>query len=307
MNLSQLRHLLALTQTGSFSRAAEQLHVTQSALSRSISALEEELGLKLVDRIGKSNELTPFGLSVVERARRIVQEAGELQRSAELYQTGQGGPLRLGLGATPSAVLMAPLLVHLVREHPRLKVWLSSGSIPMQLQALRMRNLDGLVVDWLALPQDQDLQIERLPAMRSGFLCRPGHPLHGRRRIGLADLSRYPIATTPLNQETIRQMVQSLGDKAHPEHFITIQCEYIPSLLEAICATDALFMGVLAGARALLEAGRLVELPTQPPLQVDGCYALVTLAGRTETPALGIVRALIAECMRSDWHSARAH
>ena len=82
MNLSQLRHLLALTQTGSFSRAAEQLHVTQSALSRSISALEEELGLKLVDRIGKSNELTPFGLSVVERARRIVQEAGELQRSA---------------------------------------------------------------------------------------------------------------------------------------------------------------------------------------------------------------------------------
>ena len=197
---------------------------------------------------GGSSGKAGFESFLQERARRIVQEAGELQRSAELYQTGQGGPLRLGLGATPSAVLMAPLLVHLVREHPRLKVWLSSGSIPMQLQALRMRNLDGLVVDWLALPQDQDLQIERLPAMRSGFLCRPGHPLRGRRRIGLAELSRYPIATTPLNQETIRQMVQSLGDKAHPEHFITIQCEDIPSLLEAICATDALFMGVLAGA-----------------------------------------------------------
>lgn len=295
MNLSQLRHMLALAQTGSFSRAAEQLHLTQSALSRSIQALEEELGLKLVDRVGKRNELTPFGQSVVERARRIVQEAAQLQHSAELYQKGQTGPLRLGLGATPSAVLMTPLLVQLIRGHPRLKVWLGSGSIPMQLQALRTRNLDALVVDGLALPPDQDLQIEWLPAMRSGFLCRPGHPLHGNGPIGISELGRYPIAATPPNHETIRQMIQSLGGMAHPEHFLTIQSEYIPSLLEAICQTDAIFMGVLAGARALLQAGRLVELPTQPPLQVDGRYALVTLAGRTETPALQIVRALIGE------------
>ena len=82
MNLRHLEHWLALAETGSFSRAAEKLHITQSALSRSIQALEEELGGPLVDRIGKRNELTPLGRSVLERARRIVHEASELKLGA---------------------------------------------------------------------------------------------------------------------------------------------------------------------------------------------------------------------------------
>lgn len=80
MNLKHLAHWLALAETGSFSRAAEKLHITQSALSRSIQVLEEELGGPLVDRIGKKNELTPLGQSVLERARRIVHEAQELRQ-----------------------------------------------------------------------------------------------------------------------------------------------------------------------------------------------------------------------------------
>ena len=65
MNLRHLEHWLALADTGSFSRAAEKLHITQSALSRSIQALEEDLGGPLVDRVGKKNELTPLGRSVL--------------------------------------------------------------------------------------------------------------------------------------------------------------------------------------------------------------------------------------------------
>ena len=77
MNLKHLAHWLALAETGSFSRAAEKLHITQSALSRSIQVLEEELGGPLVDRIGKKNELTPLGQSVLERARPILLPAPE--------------------------------------------------------------------------------------------------------------------------------------------------------------------------------------------------------------------------------------
>ena len=61
MNLRHLEHWLVLADTGSFSRAAEKLHITQSALSRSIRALEDDLGGPLVDRVGKKNELTPMG------------------------------------------------------------------------------------------------------------------------------------------------------------------------------------------------------------------------------------------------------
>ena len=298
MNLGQLHHLLALAETGSFSRAAERLHLTQPALSRSILALEEELGLKLVDRVGKRNELTPFGRGVVERARRIVLETSELSRSAKLHQDGSSGPVHLGLGATPGAVLTVPLLTHLVRHHPRLKVVVSSGPVEMQLQALRARTLDALIVDARAVPPADDLRIEGLPPIRAGLCCRRGHPLLAERSLGFAALSRYPIAATPLNDESARQLIQSFGAGAHPDRFVTVQCENIGNLLETVRQTDAIFLGVLAAARALLDQGQLVELQPHPPLRADGSYALVTLAGRTEAPVLQAVRATIDQWMR---------
>ena len=119
MNLRHLEHWLALADTGSFSRAAEKLHITQSALSRSIQALEEDLGGPLVDRVGKKNELTPLGRSVMERARRIVHEAQELKQGAALLQQGGLGALRVGLGSGPGAMLMTPWLVYMARHHPK--------------------------------------------------------------------------------------------------------------------------------------------------------------------------------------------
>ena len=80
MNIRSLEHLLAVAETGSFSKAAERCFITQSALSRSIQTLETDLGGQLLDRIGKRNELTPLGQQVVERSRGIVREAAELKR-----------------------------------------------------------------------------------------------------------------------------------------------------------------------------------------------------------------------------------
>ncbi|NCW86539.1 MAG: LysR family transcriptional regulator [Oxalobacteraceae bacterium] len=80
MNIKHLRHLLAIAETGSFSRAADRTYITQSALSRSIQSLEEELGGALIDRIGKKNELTPLGHEVVAQAQGLVLAAEELRR-----------------------------------------------------------------------------------------------------------------------------------------------------------------------------------------------------------------------------------
>ena len=139
MNLRHLEHWLALADTGSFSRAAEKLHITQSALSRSIQALEEDLGGLLVDRVGKKNELTPLGRSVLERARRIVHEAQELKEGAALLKQGGLGTLRVGLGSGPGAMLMTPWLVFMARHHPTVQVTVSRGSTELQLTQLRER------------------------------------------------------------------------------------------------------------------------------------------------------------------------
>ena len=91
MNLSQLRYLIALAKHLSFCKAADALYRTQPALSCNLQAFEEEeLDVKLVDRIDKRNALTAYGTQVVESARRIMFETAELRRA----DTQQGEWLR---------------------------------------------------------------------------------------------------------------------------------------------------------------------------------------------------------------------
>ena len=145
MNIRSLEHLLALAETGSFSKAAERCFLTQSALSRSIQTLESDLGGKLLDRIGKRNELTPLGQQVVERSRGIVRDAAELKRSAELLQDG-AGLIRVGLGSGPGALLMQPLMRLAAEQYPRVRVSITRGPTELQLVQLRARQLDAMVV-----------------------------------------------------------------------------------------------------------------------------------------------------------------
>jgi DNA-binding transcriptional LysR family regulator len=295
MNLRHLEHWLALADTGSFSRAAEKLHITQSALSRSIQALEEDLGGPLVDRVGKKNELTPLGRSVLERARRIVHEAQELKQGAALLQQGGLGALRVGLGSGPGAMLMTPWLVYMAKHHPTVQVTVSRGSTELQLTQLRERQLDALVVDVRRVEAAPDLKMTQVVEMRAGFVCRQGHPLLERAAKGLPfdALLSYPIASIQLSQEVARLLVDHYGPQANPAQMTTLQCEDIASLLDVVGQTDAIYLGIVGAAREGLAQGRLVELPMQIPLKGQARLALITLAGRTELPVMSVFRAFV--------------
>ena len=298
VNLKQLEHLLALADSGSFSRAATQMHLTQSALSRSIQSLEDELGGRLIDRIGKRNELTPLGLTVVARARRMVLDAADLRRSADLLQQGNLGAIRVGLGSGPGALLMTPLLQHMARHHPGVKVAVSRGSTELQLLQLRARQLDALVIDVRRIAPAADLRIEPLGELRAGFICRAGHPLAGATPVPFEVLLGYPIASTPLSDEVARLLVDHYGPRADPAQMTTLQCEDVTSLLDTVAVTDAIFLGIAAAARAGIAAGTLAEIRVEPPLRAGARFACITLAGRTEAPAMGILRAFVDERLR---------
>jgi len=295
MNLRHLEHWLALADTGSFSRAAEKLHITQSALSRSIQALEEDLGGPLVDRVGKKNELTPLGRSVLDRARRIVHEAQELKQGAALLQQGGLGALRVGLGSGPGAMLMTPWLVYMAKHHPTVQVTVSRGSTELQLTQLRERQLDALVVDVRRVEAAPDLIMTQVVEMRAGFVCRQGHPLLERAARGLPfdALMAYPIASIQLSQEVARLLVDHYGPQANPAQMTTLQCEDIASLLDVVGQTDAIYLGIVGAAQVGLDEGRLVELPMQIPLKGQARLALITLAGRTELPVMSVFREFV--------------
>ncbi len=296
MTLVQLRHLISLAQTGSFSKSAVALFLTQPALSRSIRALETELGQPLFDRIGRHSEVTPYGREVVDKARQLVHAADDLRESGQQLERGMAGSLRMGLGSGPGAMLMTPLLMHMAKNHPQLHLEISRGRTEQLVRSLRERKLDALVVDARSLTPAPDLRTSASFEMRGSFLCRRGHPL--TRQGGIKRLSKgvnisfdqllaYPIASTPLSDEVARVLVERYGPNAHPQHCVSLQCEELPSLVELTRRTDTVLIAIRAAGPDL------VELALTPPLKATARFAVVTLAGRSEAPALPIVRNLM--------------
>lgn len=293
MTLVQLRHLISLAQTGSFTRSAEALHLTQPALSRSIRALEDELGQPLFDRIGRRCALTAFGQEALRRAQHLVADADELAGSGRQMQQGQAGTVRLGMGSGPGAMLMTPLLRTMATELPGVRLEIARGHTELLVQRLRDRTLDALVVDARSLQPAPDLRVASLVEMRGAFMVRPGHPLtRARGPLRFQALTAYPIASTPLSDEVARLLVERYGTAAHPAECVTLRCEELPSLVEVARTTDTVLVAIRAAAPDL------VELTLRPALNATARFGVVTLARRGEPPGLALVRRLITQLMR---------
>ncbi|WP_256219147.1 LysR family transcriptional regulator [Variovorax sp. 770b2] len=291
MTFVQLRHFLSVAETGSFTRSAKALSITQPALSRSIHALEGGFQRALFDRVGRRSELTHFGRDMLERVRHLVCDADDLVAAAR----GQGSnTLRVGLGAGPGALLATPLLERMAYLDAPVRIDILRGDTDRLLQALRQRALDAVVVEFRAVTPSVDLRIEPLVEMRGAFMCRRGHPLARKRGpLSFQDLLAYPLTSTSLGRDVMRAMVDAYGPEAHPDQCVTLRCSEISNLVELTRNTDA----VLLAVRAV--APDLVALPVHPPLSAAR-FGLVTLAGRSEAPTLPLLREVIAERMRSD-------
>ncbi len=291
MTLVQLRHLIELATNGSFSQSAIKLHLTQPALSRSIKALEDELGQPLFDRIGRKNELTAFGLHIVQRARVLVDEANELRQTSVQLQKGDIGQFRIGMGSGPGAMLMTPLLMLMATKYPKAHIDISRGSTALLIQALRERLLDALILDIRSLEPSTDLKIDAIHEMAGAFMCRPGHPLAQKNSVPFAMLRDYPIASTPLSDEVARILMERFGPQAHPDSLVNLRSEEISSLLDVAHKSDAVVLAIRASAPDL------VELPVSPPLNAKARFGLVTIASRTEPPLLDKVRTLMRDIL----------
>jgi DNA-binding transcriptional LysR family regulator len=300
MTLTQLRHLIALAENGSFSKASAAVHLTQPALSRSIKSLEDELGQPLADRIGKRIEFTQVGREVLDRARQLVADARDLELRGRWLAEGRTGVLRVGLGSGPGAMLMTPLLLEVATLRPQWKVEVARGATELLVQRLRARVLDALVLDLRSLAPAADLQVEQVREMRGAFMVRRGHPLAARRKPRFEDLRAFPLASIPLSDEVARVLVQRYGPQAHPEVAVSVRCDELASLVAVAAASDAVLLAIRASAP------QLVELTLDPPLEATARLGLVTLARRTEPHALAVLRRLIDERLADAPRRAKA-
>jgi DNA-binding transcriptional LysR family regulator len=289
MTLVQLRHFVCLADLGSYVQASKALFLTQPALTRSIQSLEEEMGGRMFDRLGRRIELTALGREVLHRARLLVSDAEALKQTGKIMHTGLIGLMRMGLSSAPGALFSAPLMLHMAEHHPGLKLEISRGNTDVLLKQLQEQQLDCAIVDIRAMRPSSLLQVAQSFELMAGFLVRPDHPLTRLgRALTLDDVRRFPIASTPLSDEVARILMTRYGPDANPDSMVTLRCDETLSIVELARRSTAVVLTVKAVATDL------VELDVVPSLNATARFGLVTLSKRQEAPALRIVREQLA-------------
>ncbi len=138
MEIYQLKTFLAVARVGHLTRASEQLHITQPAVSKQLKALEEELGVLLFDRLPTGMALTSAGTTLLPHAERALFDAMELLNTAKRLQGEVAGVIRLGTIIDPESIRLGSFLGAVLQFHPLLQMKLLhgvSGSVMAQLLA----------------------------------------------------------------------------------------------------------------------------------------------------------------------------
>ncbi|HEX6878870.1 MAG TPA: LysR family transcriptional regulator, partial [Terriglobales bacterium] len=185
MDLYQLETFLAVAQEKSFSRAAQRLHRTQSAISQTISRLEEELGETLFDRSSRDGTLTDAGRLLVEYAEELLNLRSEAHDAlAELRQLHQG---KLVIAANEFTVLcLLPVLNEFHRLHPTIKIQIQR-SLASQIQRLVVNhNVEFGVLSFK--PDDEQLNSIIFYRDELVFVVYPSHPLATAKNVSIRDL-----------------------------------------------------------------------------------------------------------------------
>lgn len=194
MDIRHLRHFLAVVETGSFHAAAERLHLTQQAVSRSIKSLEVELGVRLLERRARDRRKvspTEFGKLLLPHAMSVAKGLQTLHKEFENLLGARRSLIRFA--ATPTAMrrLVSRALPLFRARKPKVRVQAMQLVLPSIVTRLAEGAFDFIVTDEPAEPLNERFEVDVLMQDRSVLLCGPAHPL---AKAGSADLSARVLA-----------------------------------------------------------------------------------------------------------------
>ncbi|MEZ6088495.1 MAG: LysR family transcriptional regulator [Pirellulaceae bacterium] len=189
MDIEQLANFECLAELKNFTHAAERLGISQSALSRSIQRLEEEIGQPLFDRKPRSVELTDVGVLFRSRAEQILLIVEDTK--AEINDDGQSGRIRIGAIPTVAPFFLPELLRQFSGVHPKANLIVRENTTEDLMKRCKQGELDVAI---LALPVSaQYVEIEPLFEEELLLVLPSKHPLAERKSVKLADIEAYPF------------------------------------------------------------------------------------------------------------------
>ena len=216
VTLRQLRYLVAVADAGSLSAAADELFVSQTAVSLALSQLESALGVQLaIRRKSKGSVLTAAGTAVAARARRILTQTSELGAVVAELQGELTGSLRIGCYRAYSPRIMPAVIDHFRQNHPQVDIDLVEGS-STELQAWL---LDGRLDACLILQGhlQADTAFLSIAPVLPKVLLAGSHPLTRQEKVSFRDLEGLPAILSDVKPAgtLVESMIRSMG--FHPD------------------------------------------------------------------------------------------
>ncbi len=194
MDLRVLRYLTAIVRCGGFGKAAEQVHLSQPALSKAIRTLEQELEVRLLERghRGSTIRLTPAGEVVYRHACILLEQRQQMQAELRSLRQLDSGELRIGLSPLGSAEIFAPIIARFRATYPGIEIHLLERGGAEQEDALRNGEIE---LATSLFPQDEEIEgmlIRDDPMM---VALPQAHPLAALPELHLTDLATIPLVT----------------------------------------------------------------------------------------------------------------
>lgn len=288
IDLRHLKHALALAEYGNFARAADACHITQSALTKSIQALEDHLGVELFDRSVKPVVPTDIGRLVLRHSSVLDSSVREMLRDVKLARSDDVGELSVGVGLFGGSSLVSPVVARMIRQYPQLRLTLKVSAwsdLPIKARA---RETDIILVEQGTLVGQTDFTFHPLLEHRNFLVCRQGHPLLSRKKRGVADLFEFPVIAPDFPQSAIDRICAGAPDALRSAlssgDSLVLRCDSSAIIKEVLMETDAIasmhsFMIVRE-----LDAGQLVAIPNLD-LHITARFCVAWLSGRTLSSA----------------------
>ncbi len=202
MTFNQIKYFITVAECLSFTEAARCLFITQPALSRQISAIEEELNTQLFIRSKKSLKLTPGGVILYNKLPRVLKEYDDIVDEARTANNGFEGILRLGfLDIYDIKEVITPVLKSFQEKYPMIQVSMERFSLGELPQKLYEDQLDMILTYGFSLFDKPDLLVENVQKFTSCILLPCNHPLAEKENLKLSDL-KDEVFTTLRPQES---------------------------------------------------------------------------------------------------------
>ena len=285
----RLRHLLMLVRHAHFGRAAAALNISQPALTKSIQALEAELGVTLLDRKRGAVTLTAFGELVVQRGKGLLNAEEDMLREITQLAGLEIGSLRVALGPYPSVISGYPALARLLARRPKIIIAVHVAGWRDVVRQVVAREVDLGLAELGGLPADDQLATTLVGQHRGRFFCRPGHPALKRGPVELAGLLEFPWVASRLPSRIVANLPQSVCragriDALNGDFVPAIEIDVPFALADLLAGSDALALATLALMEQDLVAGSVALVPTAG-IEIQAAYGFIYLKDRSLIPA----------------------